>query len=83
MSVGNERNSRYFTCAGANSVTAKEEIDRMNALFDCRRNEVLDSAKKSFCFQQAVHAKLPFIKAVQLRPKYHTLPDIVVKTVVS
>ena len=55
----------------------------MNALSDSRRNEVLDSAKRSFCYRRAVHAKLPFSKAVQLCPKYQTLPDIVSEIIIT
>lgn len=71
--------SLFMVCelAGINSVIAKEEVDKMNAISSSRRLELMDSARRSFCYRHAIYAKMPFGQAVALCPKYQTSPEIV------
>ena len=59
------------------SVSAKEEMDKLNAISVHRQKEVLECARRTFCYRQATHTQMPFSKAVQLCSKYQTSPEIV------
>jgi hypothetical protein len=61
---------------GTDEPTAKEAVSRMNALSVGRRQQVLEAAKISICYRQALHLNVLFTDAISKCNKYQTMPDI-------
>jgi hypothetical protein len=62
---------------GIDEQTANEAVARMNALSVGRRQEILDAAKISIRYRQALHLNAAFKDVVGKCNKYQTMPDVV------